>query len=443
MNEKKQNKVLETAWLRYAQLDANAITAKKRYMRLKRVMVVLTVLAVLFAILVNNYNEKVPTWSQLILKALLIITPIITSVIAAFANKFQQGQRYLASRAAAEEILNNIYFYRTVWKESPLRNKKLSEQLAKIQRQLFRRVGGELFLKQYRGDLPPYYDSTRDYSDPGYHDLSGAEYIAYRLEDQLAWHIKENLKLQRNRKRMQWLILIFGGAGAFLAAWGGALVVWVALTATIASALMGWEELRGLDMKVTNYSVVILELNIIYDHWQMLDEDERAEEEVNKIVYATENVLWNQNADFVNAMQKALAESEGEEELMMNVLEKEHEVAEQIQKKLYTETEEFIGEGIDEAKSRIEESIEVATNETLQQIYTDMQTIKEEEVARAEAEEKEVVPEDFVDEYFGDDNLEKDFIDEDFVDEDFTTQPEIKEEFVNETLIDAEDDDKR
>ncbi len=432
MSENPQNKVLETAWHRYAQLDANARITKKRYMRLKRVMASLTVLAVLFAILADAYSASVPTWTQLILRILLIITPITTSIIAAFANKFQQGQRYLASRAAAEEILKEIYVYRTVLKRSPARNKWLSDRLADIQRKLFRAVSGELFLKQYKGDLPPYYDASKEYSDPGYEDLTGPEYVTYRLEDQLAWHIKKNLELQSERKRIQWLILTFGGGSAFLAAWGGSLVVWVALTSTVAAALIGWEELLGLDIKVTNYSRVILELNIIRDQWQMLNEDERTEEEASKMVRATENILWNQNIEFVNAMQKALAASDGEEEeLIKHVLEKGRVASEQMQRKLYTETEELIDEGIDEAVGRVEKNIETSV-ESLHEMYTDMRAIDEEELALAKSAVEETVEDDFIDEDFGEMPVDEDFVDEDFTD----PVSEEDENFIDEVWVD-------
>ena len=360
MNEKSQShRVLKTAWHRYAQLDANAIKSQRQFMRLKRVTAYLGVLAVLFAILVDHYSPSVPSWGQLILRILLILTPILTSIIAAFANKFQQGQRYLASRAAAEEILKEIYTYRTVLKNAKNRNKWLSDRLAAILRKLYRAVGGELILEPYNGDLPPYHDPSKEYSDPGFTDLSGQEYITCRLEDQLAWHIKKILVLQRDRKRIQWLILIFGGVGSFLAAWGGPLVLWVAFTSAIASTLIGWEELRGLDLKVANYSQVVLKLNIIRDQWLMLSEDERTSAEANKIVRQTENVLWNQNTEFVNAMRKAFADSEGDEdEFIQHALEKAQESTEQIQKKLYTETEELIDEGADAAVDKLETAIE-------------------------------------------------------------------------------------
>ena len=53
--------------------------------------------------------------------------------------------------------------------------------------------------------------------------------------------------------------------GSFLAAMGGALSLWVAVTAAIASAYIGWSELRNLDDTLKNYSKVVLELMFLND----------------------------------------------------------------------------------------------------------------------------------------------------------------------------------
>jgi len=450
MNERSQpNRVLETAWHRYAQLDANAIKSQKQFMRLKRAIAYLSVLAVLFAILVDHYSPSVPSWGQLAFRVLLILTPIVTSIIAAFANKFQQGQRYLASRAAAEEVLKEIYIYRTVLKNSKNRNKWLSDRLAAILRKLYRAVGGELFLEPYSGDLPPYHDPSKEYSDPGFKDLTGEEYVTYRLEDQLAWHIKKNLGLEHDRKRIQWLILIFGGLGSFLAAWGGPLILWVAFTSTIASVLIGWEQLRGLDLKVANYSQVVLELNIIRDQWLMLSEDERTSAESNKIIRQTENVLWNQNTEFINAMRKAFADAEGDEdELIEHALEKAQESTEQIQDKIYTETEELIDEGSDAAVDKLETAIEDSVA-PLHQMFADMQAIREEELARqaaaeaeAEAAEAAVVEETFVEETFVDEDFSEDFVEENFEDEVFEDEEDFEDENFDDDFVDGDFDEE-
>ncbi len=375
-----QNSLLETAWRRFAVLDANAETVQKQYMRMRRLMAFLGVLAVLFAILVDNFTGQVSDMVGVILRVLLILTPILISVIAAFSNRFQQGQKYLSYRAAAEGILKEIYMYRTANQKAPNRDTLLSNRLAAIQRDLFRGAGGELVLAQYNGDVPPYYYPDDERSDPGFTDLTGEEYLVYRLEDQLNWHTKKNLEMQRDRKRIQGLILAFGGIGAFLAAWGGELAVWVAFTASIASALIGWEELRGLDMRVGNYSQVILELNIIRDWWLTLRKTGATDEDTAQLAIKTEKVLYDQNLEWVSAMRKALAEAEGDEaELVEHVIEEGREATAQIQEKLFTEAEELFDEGFDEVVEQVETVIDDAAD-SLRDMFVGITAIEEDEL---------------------------------------------------------------
>jgi len=381
MNEyTSRNPLLETAWRRYAVLDANAASVQKQYMRMRRFMASLGVLAVLFAILVDNYTDQVSPIVGIILKVLLILTPIVISVVAAFSNKFQQGQKYLSYRAAAEGILKEIYTYRTANKSAPNRDTLLSNRLAAIQRDLFRGAGGELVLTEFKGDVPPYYYPDDEKSDPGFTDLTGEEYLGYRLEDQLNWHTKENLKMQRDRKRIQWAILAFGGIGALLAALGGNLAVWVAFTAAIASALIGWEELRGLDMRVGNYSQVILELSIIRDWWLALRDARPSANDAAQLTIKTEKVLYDQNLEWVSAMRKALADAEGDEaELVEHILEEGREATAQIQEKLFTEVEEIYDEGLGEAVERVETVIDDAAD-SLRCMFAGITAIEEEEL---------------------------------------------------------------
>ena len=374
------NPLLETAWRRYATLDKNAVSVQNQYIRLRRIMAFLGVFAVLFAILVDNYSHASPV-AALILRGLLILAPISVSVLAAFTNKFQQGQKYISYRAAAESILKEIYLYRTANKNAPNRNRTLSDRLATIQRDLFRGAGGELVLTEFQGDVPPYYNPKKNVGDPGFDDLAGEAYLMYRLEDQLAWHIKQNLKLQRDRNRIQWSILIFGGLGAFLAAWGGTMALWVAFTAAIASALVGWEELRGLDMRVGNYSQVILELNIIRDWWLTLFAEQRAENKnIAMLAEKTEKALFDKNLEWAGAMRKALAEAEGDEaELVEHFVEEGREVTTRIQAKLYDEVEEIYDESIGEVAERVESVIE-DSSDVLGSLFAGLTAINEDEL---------------------------------------------------------------
>lgn len=470
MNElNSRNSLLETAWRRYAILDENSTSIQKQYMRMRFNMAALGILAVLFAILVDNYSDQVPGIVAIIFRVLLILTPIVVSILAAFSNKFQQGQKYLSYRAAAEGILKEIYTYRVANKNKPNRDKILSDRLAAIQRDLFRGAGGELVLTEYSGSIPPYYDPEDETSDPGMNDLTGEEYLTYRLENQLHWHNKKNLEMQRDRKRIQWAILIFGGVGAFLAAWGGDLAVWVAFTAAIASALVGWEELRGLDMRVGNYSQVILELNIIRDWWLTLRSSGPSDDDVANLALQTEKVLYDQNLEWVSAMRKALVDAEGDEaKVIEDFIQEGREGMDRMKQKLMTEADELLEGGVETAVERVETVIEDSAD-TLKSMFAGLTAIDEEaldlppeeafdsfEALAAEPqEEMAAANQDFytpdpepatveraVDAAISESTLITNAVDDDFEDEDFGEDEilNFSDEFIDEDFGEDEDE---
>jgi hypothetical protein len=306
--------ILEIAWRKFAQFDVVAGKRSKAYMQVRRWVALLGVLATLFAILTAIYPKDFSPTGGLVLKILLILSPLLASALAAFVNKFYSSGDWLVMRAGAEEVLKEIYYYRTILQRTATRRDWLAERLQEIQRTAYRSMNGELVMDNYDGPLPPAPRFTNPGSDPGFTDLTGAEYYTYRLKDQLNWHVKKVNQSQRQRISMQLLILVSGMAGAFLAAWGGQATLWVALAASLTTTFIGWQELRNLDLVVRNYSKVRLELSIIADHWESLAPEEQTQSEFYKMVRSTEEFLWIRNVEYIKAMQEALKESSVEEE---------------------------------------------------------------------------------------------------------------------------------
>ena len=207
--------------------------------------------------------------------------------------------------------------------------------------------------------IPPYYDPDNPSSDPGFKDLTGNEYLTYRLEDQLSWHIRKVQQFESARTRQQVYILAAGGLGAFLAAMGGGFSIWVAVTASVGSALIGWQSLRNLDSTIKNYSKVIMELMLIYDHWNMLEPEERTDAEFFKMVKSTEDVLWNQNIEYIKAMQEVLSEEKLEEaDLINNVLKEAVESDAAFKKNIRDSIVNQTSQTMEEARETLEEHIE-------------------------------------------------------------------------------------
>ena len=353
--------ILNIAWTRYAQLDALSNKHSKPHYRWRRWISILGVLAALFAVVTQVYSNYMPATLSLILKLLLIATPITASVLAAFVNKFYDGRDWLVSRAGAEEIQKEIYMYRTLFKNKHNRREWLEKRLANIQRQVYRGMSGELVLNKAPEKIPPYYNPDDPSSDPGIKDLTGSEYVTYRLENQLAWHIRKAGQFEVERTRLQIYILAAGGLGAILAAWGNSLSIWVAVTASLGAALIGWQELRNLDPTIKNYSKVIMELMIIYDHWNALELEERTDAEFFQMVKSTEDVLWSQNIEYIKSMQEVLAKETLEEaELINDVLKKAVESDAAFKEHMRDSIVSYAAQSMDEARETIEQHFDQA-----------------------------------------------------------------------------------
>lgn len=378
--------ILKIAWTRYAQLDEASSKASKPHYSLRRWIAVLGVLATLFAVLTEIYTKShsEPDLVSLILKILLITSPILASVLAAFFTKFYGNGAWMIMRAGAEEIQKEMYMFRTVLKNEPTRRVWLEKRLADIQRQVFRGLGGEMVLKQYNGSIPPYHDPNNPESDAGFDDLSGDNYFIYRLQNQLAWHIRKVNRIQAERTRLQIYILAAGAGGAFLAAMGGQLSLWVAVTAALAAAFMGWQELRNLDPTLKNYSKVIIELTILYDHWLNLEEEERTQVEFFRMVRGTEKILWDQNMEYIRSMQDALEDDELEEaDLVKRVLRKSVEADARFKKKLQDSIVDFTDKKLHETEDTLVETFEAALGTVAEEAMSDL--VQQELAAMGEA----------------------------------------------------------
>ena len=140
---------------------------------------------------------------------------------------------------------------------------------------------------------------------------------------------------------------------------GGGFSIWVAVTASLGAALIGWQELRNLDSTIKNYSKVIMELMIIYDHWNALEPEERSDAEFFQMVKSTEDVLWSQNVEYIRSMQEVLSKETLEEaELVNDVLKKAIETDEAFKKDMRDSITGYASKSMDEAREKLEDHVE-------------------------------------------------------------------------------------
>ncbi len=363
--------ILEIAWTRFAQLDAISSRRTKRHLSMRRLIALLGVLATLFAILSQSFPMETAGLLGLIIRGLLIILPVLASGIAAFTSTEYSNGDWLISRAGAEEILKEIYSYRTILKDSPTRRTWLEKRLVEIQRSVYRGMNGELTMEAYTGQLPPHYNPEDPNSDWGFNDISGDDYFRYRLEQQLSWHENKVVTRKYERRRLRAFILIAGGAGVILAV---VLPIWVALTASLTAALIGWQELRSLDVVIRNYSKVRMELGIIRDHWKNLQEEEKTQSEFFNMVRSAEDILWSQNVEYIKAMQEALKESDLEEEasLINRVVKEARESDRRLKQSIEDTMVEFTHEKMVKSEEVLTEEVENALNELSKEASSDL-----------------------------------------------------------------------
>ena len=357
----KAKPILQVAWARFSELDVNALARTKSHLNKRIWIAVLGVLASLFAILSQVFPEGTGLVGW-IFRFFLILTPLMASAMAAFTKAFYASGDWLTMRAGAEEILKEIYFYRTILQKRKDRRSYLEKRLTEIHRQLYKAMGGELVVKPYNGPVPTRYYPDDPTSDPGWDDLNGEEYFRYRVENQLAWHRRKINQFQGERVRMQVLILASGGAGALLAALGGGLGIWVALTASLTAAFLGWQELRNIDSIVKNYSKVVVELSVIYDHWLNLEPEERTEAEFYRMVHSTEEVIWAQNIEYIKSQQEALKEADLDEEasLITRVIKESTDSAKRTKQAMEDSMVEFTRETLEDSEQKVEETFQAA-----------------------------------------------------------------------------------
>jgi hypothetical protein len=389
--------ILNIAWARVANLDAKSKRRSAAHYRTRRWIAILGVLATLFAILIETVFSGPPSVLGWIVKFFFIATPAVASGLAAFATKKFSNGDWLITRAAAEEIQKEIYFYRTILQKKKNRRSYLEKRLEEIQRQIYRGLNGEFSFENYNGPIPPNYYPDDPSSDPGFADLSGEEYFRYRLENQLAWHNKEINEYKVERDRLTVLILTIGVIGTILAAVGAAgeafiaLSIWVAFTASITAALIGWQELRNIDVIIRNYSKVVMELTVLYDHWINLEPEERTTVEFYKMVRGCEDVLWAQNTEYIKSMQEALRDSNLEEEasLINRVIKEQVESAERTQQAMRENLFSAAEEGLQASEQKAEETFQAALGSLAEEASSEIVQKELEAMSRVVAETAE------------------------------------------------------
>src|SRR6185295_17505468 len=229
---------LKEAWLRYDEIDQSAIAKQTKFRQLQLALIVLAVLATLFAILKSrpplpaSFMASLPNWYPSgTLHILVIVTPIVLSIAAAYNSHFRDGSKWILLRGAAEALKREIFRFRAqaggYSDEQCVQSSRESKLIAKIADITSALEQSEV--NKTSLEIIPSGDGLRHTT------LTPEQYVEARIEDQVKYFKSKTRKLTTQLTATQVLILVTGGVGTFLAAIN--LDVWVALATAVVTAL--------------------------------------------------------------------------------------------------------------------------------------------------------------------------------------------------------------
>ncbi|PSN20653.1 hypothetical protein C7271_01105 [filamentous cyanobacterium CCP5] len=339
------NKLLKAAWDRQNAYSKNASRYQDRFVFLRGLLAVLSVLVVVLSVLEGRVAESIP------LNAALLVLPIVITALLAFSVKFDRGQNWILLRGNAESLKMEIFYYRTrVGPYAQNRDAQLAERIKKISERIRGSPVHQGALAPYEADSEPrpsmgilvglavfiysslatllgklwqilfrLEDSKPEYSkDDKYSDLDNAEaYINYRLNNQFNWYRSKAKELARQVQFFQTGIYFFGGLGTLLAATEN-LKGWVAVTAAMTGALTNYLEFKRVEASLVGYNQAADALYDIRAWWYSLPTQERnsshRSKSFRKLVQNCEETIRSEHSSWLQDMQDRLSNLYGSAE---------------------------------------------------------------------------------------------------------------------------------
>jgi len=309
---------LRPAWQQFASYDENAGRQQRSFKKIQTWIVGLGILATFLA--VSQSQLKMAADPQNLLHFLIkplhypiVVVPILISILVAAANRFKEGSKWVLLRAGAEAVKGAIYRYRAgavlgddEQSDSPgSRQAELARQVEVISRRLMQTEVNLSAIRPYSGPIPPKMYGAAELDD-GFSPLTPERYLTVRLGDQLKYYRLKSNSLERQLKKLSWLIYIFGGVGTFLAAVG--LELWVALTTTLVGGFTTLLEYQQIENSLMKYNQAATDLANVQSWWTALPPREKGKHtNFDRLVSQTETILQSELTGWVQQMEDSLA----------------------------------------------------------------------------------------------------------------------------------------
>lgn len=325
---------VELAWDRFALFDYNADRQQRLFRRLRDsalaigvVTTIVTLSATALQLLDPSYRLPLlgPALGEQVtgalrafgasdwLRLLVIVLPLVMAGLLAADTRYSPGSKWIQLRAAAEDIKSAIFRYRARATVPPTPRGRaqsaetwLSRQVEEIGRRTLHSDASEAALR-----LPPgshgHWRAEPDARDDGLTRLSPERYIQLRIIDQVGFFRDRVAQLARRRDRFRLWVIVYSGAGAFLAAAGAAL--WVPLTTAVTAALIGALEYLQVEQTIRQYNQAASDLENVLSWWSSLPPAERAEaQNIDTLVDTTELIRLSEGLGWVQQMRSSLTD---------------------------------------------------------------------------------------------------------------------------------------
>jgi hypothetical protein len=325
---------LEDTWMRFGNYDKNAVRAQAHFTSQRKLIlglaVAAAVMAVTYSLLENDqeainqsmagFPQPAGPWLQQnflnIFHGIVVLIPIVSAGLTAFALKFNLGVNWIMLRSSAEALKKEIYLYRMqVGDYSPdqtqteSRDVRLARKVKLISRRLMETQVNQTILEPYKDGLPPKFATSE--GDDGFSDLTPEQYITYRVEDQFTYYQSKAIRFGRELQRFQLLVIVLGGVGTALAAFG--LDIWITVSSALATAFASYLEFKRVETTVVSCNMAAADLYDIRAWWRALPEEAKAQQKtVETLVNSTESVIQSENAGWIQEMREALSEIYGD-----------------------------------------------------------------------------------------------------------------------------------
>ncbi len=316
------DETLRTATRQYRILSRTAREQQRAFAWYQRAILALgllaTILIVLQAQLRNGEASFKGSPADQVLQFGIVLIPIAVGVLVAGAARLRPGGRWVLLRGAAEAIKHETYRYRArTGLYAPDETRRTSREV-----KLAAAVGSTMnalmltdvnlsAIDTGRPEDDPVATMDRD-RDDWTRPLGAAEYIRFRIDDQVKYYRKTVRERERLVLGLRWVMLGFGGLGTVLAAAGFQL--WVAVTVAVVGALTTYLEAMQLEASIMLYNQAATTLEGIRAWWTALPPDQQVlRRNFDRLVERSERVMQAEHGGWVQQMQDAMTKLHLEE----------------------------------------------------------------------------------------------------------------------------------